>query len=279
MDEEAKSSGLRGRLFIGAAAVLLTLTLMYARFPYERLIPGAEMAFEEATGIGLRIGQIDPWPSLLGPGLSLGPLRVDLPVGARLTLEEMRVRPAWSLSWLRGDATLALEFQDEFFEGRVLLGLGEPTALSGQFVDLDLSSLHPKMLAKGLAVDGFSDVDLDLVLGEAGTEGRVRLNATQGSLRHPQLPMDLPFESIVAELQLGGDSWLTVESFEIDSPLLAGGLSGTVGPPPGSQLDLRGEFETKQAARAPLRTRGLRVARDGSLSVSIQGAASRPLLR
>ena len=279
MDEEVKSSELRGRFLIGVAAVLLTLTLMYVRFPYERFIPGAEIAFEKATGVGLRIGQIDPWPSLMGPGLSLGPLYVDLPVGARLTLEEMRVRPAWSVSWLRGDVTLALEFHDEFFGGQILLGLGETTALSGQLVDLDLASVHPKLLAKGLAIDGFSDVDLDLVLAEAGAEGRVHLNVTQGSFRHPQLPMELPFETVIGELQLGGDSWLTVESFAIDSPLLVGEISGTVGPPPRSQLDLRGEFEAKQGARAPLRTRGLQVARDGSVSVSIQGAASRPLIR
>jgi hypothetical protein len=195
-----------------------------------------------------------------------------------LTLEELRVRPAWSLSWLSGDATLVMEFLDEFVEGQALLGLGEETALSGQLVDLDLASLHPKLLAKGLAIDGFSDVDLDLVLGDTGAKGRVHLNATQGSLHHPQLPMALPFETVTGEFQLGGDSWLTVESLEIDSPVLAGTLSGTVGPPPESHLDLRGEFAAEQAARVPLRNRGLKVARDGSVSVSIQGAASRPLL-
>ena len=279
MDEEANSSGLRRKLLIGAAAVLLTLTLMYARFPYDRLIPGAEAAVEQATGMSLRIGQINPWPSLLGPGLSIGPLRVDLPLGARVTLEEMRVRPAWSLSWLSGDATLALEFQDEFFDGQALLVLGEETALAGQLVELDLASLHPKLLAKGLAIHGFSDLDLDLVLSDSGAEGSVHLSATQGSLQHPQLPMELPFEAVIGKFQLGGESWLTVESFEIDSPVLAGTLSGTVGPPPGSNLDLRGEFEAVQAIRAPLRNRGLQVARDGSVSVSIQGAASRPLLR
>lgn len=279
MASEAKSVSVRRRLLIAAAALLLTGAFMYIRFPYERLIPGAESAFEKATGLPLRIGELSAWPTPLGPGIAARSLRLEFPEGARLDLRAVRIRPAWSLSWLSGEASIVLEFEDDLLAGESLLGLGEVPSLSGRLLDIDLSMLPPRLLGKGVALEGFSDLDFEVQLGESGAEGQLRIAAKQGSLEHPQFPIALPFDSIEGQIELGGDDWLIVHSLSVDSPLLTGGLAGSVGPPPGSELNLQGEFQTQREVRSALQSGGFKLNRSGTLYLAIGGSAARPVLR
>jgi len=279
MANRTKSVVTRRRIRIAAAAVLLTGAFMYFRFPYERLIPSTELAFEEATGLALRIAEISAWPSMLGPGIAAAGLRVDFPEGARLDLDEVRLRPAWSLSWLQGEASLVLELEDDLLQANSLLAVGDALSLSGRLHDIDLSSLPPRLLGKGVTLTGSSDVDFDVQLAESGAAGELNVAARQGSVEHPQIPMTLPFESIDGKLELGGDHWLTVHSLQIESPLLAGGLAGSVGPPPASVLDLRGEFQTQREVRSTLNSSGFKVNRSGALLMAIGGNAARPVIR
>jgi len=279
MEKGAKHSTLRRRMLMATVALLLTGTFMYVRFPYDRLIPSTQVAFEKATGLSVQIAALSSWPTLRGPGLSAGPLRLEFPAGARLDLDEVRVRPAWSFSWLRGEPSLVVEFQDDLLRGESLVALGEVPSLSGHLLEINLSMLPPKLLGKGVALEGISEVSFDLQLEETGTIGQLNVAAVQGSVEHPQLPLTLPFVSIDGDIQLGGDAWLTVRSLEVDSPLLKGDLAGTVGAPPGSELDIYGEFETDPQARPALNGGGFTLSRGGTLNLAIHGSAARPVFR
>jgi len=279
MASSTKPTSTRRLIRIAAAALLLTGVFMYVRFPYDRLIPATQIAFEEATGLPLRITEISAWPSLLGPGIAAAGLRVNFPEGERLELDEVRLRPAWNLSWLQGKPSLMVQVEDSLIRGSTLLGLGDAFSLSGELQDVDLSGIPGPLLAKGVALSGSSDVDFEIEVTESGAAGELQLSARQGSMEHPQLPMALPFESIEGKLELGGEHWLTVHSLQIESPLLAGGLAGSVGPPPGSALDLRGEFQTQREVRPILNSSGFKVNRSGTLSLAIRGNAARPLIR
>lgn len=276
MEGEARDTRLRRRLLIAATALLLTGTFMYLRFPYERLIPNVESAFEQATGSTLRISDISAWPSLMGLGIVAGPLRVDFPEGAHLIVERVRLRPAWDFAWLGTAAIFALEVEGGPLRGEGLLGLSGAPFISGALRQIDLSQIPPHLLGEGIALEGFTDVDFDVRLPESGAEGELNIAAEQGSLRLPVVPIPFDFETIELDIELGGSAWLTVHSLAVQSPLLEGDLTGTVGPPPLSELDLRGNFQTAMEARAPLKSLGFKLSRSGVLQLVIQGNAAAP---
>lgn len=262
------------RFWLILAAVFLTVGLMYLRFPYERLAARLESELDARGPWRISLVDLGPRPTLLGPGLSAGPVTLRHDNGSELAADELVMRLAWSPSWLRLAPALAIELSGAAGSVSGTLTLGDPPRFDGSLQDVDLASLVAVVQARDLVLSGRLDADLELAMPELGPEGPVHLSAREGSFGHPAFPLDIPFERLDAELVWGDGSWLTITSADLQSPLLSGQAEGTVGRPPEGAIDVSLWLEPEQAAQGLLRAQGIRPGRDGRVTLRIDGTAS-----
>jgi len=266
---------------IAAAAIALTATFAYWRFPYDRLADSLSARLGDA-GINVEIGHMGPALSPFGPGLKAEDVRVTRSDGNVLKIESLRVRPAWSLAWLM--ARPALHLQLDTPQGQVdgVAVLRGPLRFTGALREVDLNELLGPDALAGARLEGRASFELDVALEDDGPSGPVHISAQNGVLSHPQLPMAVPYEELQADLALGGDSYLQIRSFELRSPLGTGSLTGKVGRAPDphqAPLDLDLSVQVAQNVRSSLASQGVRVGKDGALHYKISGTASAPVVR
>ncbi len=276
-------SGSRRTLLIAVAYLALTSLFVIARFPIDRLAPRVAALASEATGARVSIDELEFHLVALLPELSAIGVDLTWPAGTRLRLDRVRVRPAWSLSWFRGDPSLKLSLRSGSGRIRGIARLGDAPSFRGAVTDLDLSRVPMALFADtGFAFDGNLNAEFDVVTGEAGLEGPVTLHATDGSLSLPMLPMGVPFETLEGAAALGGDSLLTVHSLALEGPLVAFAGSGTVGRAPASALAplaLAARLEVREPAlRELFASSGAVLGTDGVAELSIGGTVGNPVL-
>jgi type II secretion system protein N len=263
------------------AGMLLTGFFMYLRFPYERLVDSLTAALEREQGVRLEVGTVGPSLLWLGPGIAADGVRLTPPGGTELDFERVAFRPAWSLSWLLARPAIFATLRGPLGEAAGTFTLGRPESWRGELRGLDLAKL-PLSLGPGVSLSGKADLDVDLRFAEQGPEGRVRFDASQGTLTHPQLPMPVPFQEVQGELALGGEQTLTIESFEVHSALMSGTITGTVGrapDPAAAPLHLEADLTAAPAIRGALNAQGVSIGRDGKVSLRILGTAAHPLVQ
>lgn len=276
-------SPVRRVLVVALAYLVLTLAFVIARFPADRLTSRVEALASAATGAQVEIGTLDLDLVALLPALEAREVSVVGPSGTRLRLDRVRARPAWSLSWLRGDPALAIALRAG--AGRVdgVVRLGSAPGFTGELQEVDLG-LVPAALLGGLGVslDGRVGGTLDVRMGEEGPEGELDLHAESGSLALPNLPIGVPYESIAARATLGGESLAQIASLVVDSPMLALDADGTVGRGPApalAPLALRARIQVREPALRDLFVGApVTLGPDGSADLTIVGTLSSPQL-
>lgn len=269
-------------LAIAAAAALLTGLFVYLGFPYDRLATRIAIAVEETTGVRLVLGPVGPDLGLLGPGIAIGSLRASLPDGEDWSFERVTLRPAWSTAWLSGTPAVFVDAAAPFGRVRGVATLADTPGFEGEGTQLDLGALLARFATQGGMLAGTADVRADVRMGPEGPEGPIAFSAQDGTLSHPQLPMDVPYERIDAELRLGGEALVEILSFEVTSPMGTGSITGKIGQaraPAQAPLDLRIEVDAAENIQAPLRAQGVRFGRDGKLALSVRGTLARPVVR
>ncbi len=276
-------SGVRRILLIAVAYLALTSLFVMLRFPIDRLTPRVAALASDASGARVSIAELEFHLVALMPELSAIGVDLSWPAGTRLRLDRVRVRPAWSLSWLRGDPSLALSLRSGSGRIRGTARLGDAPSVRGAVTDFDLARLPATLFeGTGFAFDGHLDADFDIVTREAGIEGPITLHASDGSLSLPMLPMGVPFETLEGALALGGEMMLTVHSLALEGPLVALAGSGTVGRAPASELAplaLAARLEVREPAlRQLFASSGVDLGAEGVAELSIGGTVGNPLL-
>jgi len=267
---------------IVAAALVLIFFFMYLRFPYDRLAEVIESRVQHATGTRVDLFDLGPRLHLLGPGVSASEMRVTQPDGAVMTFERVRLRPAWSISWLLGDPALFISLASEIGEAAGTLTLGDAVRWSGDLFGLDLALIPADSVAPGAALEGRADATVDIALTEAGPEGTLRLIARDGTLEHPALPLVVPFESIEGDLRLGGEHRAEIVSLHLESPLVTGSLTGTLGHSPRPEtgpLHLEGSLTVSGNIRGALNAQGVSVGNNGVIEFVVMGTPAAPIVR
>lgn len=265
-----------------ALGLLLTLIFMVLRFPYDRLAVIIEARVEHATGIRVHLNDLGPHLQLLGPGLSASDVQLTLPNGTALTLERVELRPAWALSWFVGNPAFSTKLVAEAGEADGTLTLSDTPSFAGTLVDLDLSLLPASALASGMAITGRADTTVEFTASETGPEGILRVAAWDGSLEHPALPMVIPFTSLMGELRLGGEHRAEILSLDLESPLVTGTLSGTMGhspTPESAPLHFEGSFTVSGGIRGALNAQGMEIGNSGIIDFVVTGTPAQPILR
>jgi len=275
----------RPLLWLGVplAAVLLTGLFVFLGFPYERVREALASQLGAASGSQVQIAQLEPGLSLLGPVLVAQGVEARFPGGEAFALERARLRPAWSFAWVQGEPALAVDLRAP--EGRMVgtVYAGGRPGFVGRLEEVELGRLPVERLLRDLALDGRASADIDLRQGPRGAEGRVVLDAREGSLGLPDLPMALPYQRLEGEIDLLPEGGVEIGRLSLEGPMLAVSGSGSVGSlddPARATLDLLARVEVREASLRPmLRELGLRLDTEGSTEVRLGGTLARPVVR
>jgi type II secretion system protein N len=267
---------------IALAGAALVAGFIAMGFPYDRLGEYIEAEVRHQTGVVLAIGTLEPSLGLAGPGLRASALRLRWPDGEVLALDAARLRPAWSLSWLRGAPAIRVQLGGPIGEADGVVTLNDAGAWNGDLRRVDLGQLPIESFAPGAAIEGFADAVVDLRLGDPGPEGHLSFEAHDGSVALPAFPVALPYERLSGEIEFGGDAFATVESFDLDGPLVSAKVTGSVrhaSVPANAPLALSVFLSAQPGVRPLLESAGLRVSREGSARVNVGGTLSNPVVR
>jgi type II secretion system protein N len=267
---------------IPLAGVLLVAFFIYWGFPYDRLATRIEMEAGRALDARVEIQEIGPRLALLGPGFQARGVRALWRDGRTLELDRAAVRPAWSLSWLRGHPALYAELEGP--PGALSGTWSRDGAWQGELDDVDLSALPLATVLPGAGAQGRLNADVDLRVKDALPEGTVTFQAHSGSLQLPNLPMPIPFETLEGDLVFGDESSrVQVNSLSLSGPVLSASGQGTVGRAERfaqAPLDLSLEIQARQeGVQSLLRSAGLQLDRKGSARLRISGSVRAPQVR
>jgi type II secretion system protein N len=265
---------------ITGAALVLICFFTYLRFPYRDVADSVTARIERSTGLRIDVAEVGPGLQLLGPGITAHGVRLTQQSGVALTVDRIRVRPAWSLAWFTGRAAFFTDLETPLGTARGTLVLGRrPRRWWGELEDLDLERLLESLRVTSADVGGRVEATLDLSFGEAGPEGPVDFVARDGFFGHADMQFPVPFEEVVGELLLGGDHLLEIRTLTIRSPLLTGDVTGTVGHGEPAPLRLIAQLEPDASVRAALTAQGIRMDPAGGVTLEIQGTPDAPIIR
>lgn len=267
------------------ACVLLTAAFFVMRFPADRFRDSLVARLAAATGVAASVGHLAARPGLGGLTLVADEVALRWPGGAALDLDRAALRPAWSFSWLRGRPAWHVDLRSEVggLAGTVWPG-GAP-AFSGRLDDVAVAKLPPELLglAEGLAATGSLDADLEVEGRDGRVVGSVGLALADGSFSVPGAPLAVPFDRLDAELELGSDGAVELESARLEGPMLAGEAAGRIGPAPSLELAplaLDAELEVREPAlRGWLAPLGIAQSGEGRAKLRIGGTLAEPVVR
>jgi type II secretion system protein N len=271
-------------LGIPLVGIALTLVFVHLGFAYEPLVARAARALEQSQGLTIHYGEVSGRLLLLGPGIEVEDVQVSRPGEPDIEIERLRLRPAWSMSWLQGrpsvhaDARLAV--------GRVngAIALAEPRGFDGWVEELDLSLLPTARYAAGLKLRGSLDADISVSFDPEGVAiGHAELAAAEGSLGLPGTAA-IPYDSFDAELSLGREEgrFLTIESAEFTGPMISASASGHVARNRGgpANMDIEIQLAVVDKGVVPvLRGMGVQLDDSGHATERLGGTLARPVRR
>jgi len=267
---------------IPLAGLLLVAFFIYLGFPYEKL--GERLADEIQRRGGIRVEFQDIGPSLhfAGPGLEATGVRATLQDGSSYRVERAMLRPAWSLAWFRGIPAAYAEIESELGDAAGTLLLGKSGGYDGELSQVAIGRLPIPAIEAFGSLDGRLDATVDLQLAEAGPEGRIEFNATEGSVGLAKFPMDIPFETLSGELVFGDESIVEVKRLDLDGPMLTASLTGSVLDGPSfaqAPLRIEAELTAEPNLRPAMKSAGLRLDRNGKAKVRFTGTVGEPIFR
>jgi type II secretion system protein N len=264
------------------AGALLTLLFLLWGFPYERLAARLTARLGAATGAQIAFADLGPYLSFAGPGFEAREVEIVTPQGTRFELERLRLRPAWSLAWLRLAPALHVDARGP---GRLVgvVTLGDAPSFAGELEQVDLARIPFSLLYPGTSVAGTLDAVVDLARADPALEGTLELTVAEGNIGVPdRLPLGLTFDQLSGSLRFGGEQLVRIDSLELAGALLSGSAKGSVGAAPSFEaapLDLDVQIQADPALRPTLEQAGLRFDRQGKAELHVQGTASAPQLR
>jgi type II secretion system protein N len=268
-------------LVIALGCVLLTLVFIYRGFPYHRVSESLARSLSRSTGARVTVQALGPHLQLAGPGVEIIGVLITAPDGTKWSIERARLRPAWSLSWLRLEPAVhtRVEIPGGVAEG--IFTLAEPLDWQGRLQEVDLAQLPVASLWPGAAFSGTLEGRVDLHSSPVGPDGIVRLEATDGTLSLPGLPAAVPFDQLTAALKLGDSFLFRIQSLRIQSPLFSATVKGSIGRGPNiaaSTVDLQIQLTAEPVVRPALKEADIRVSADGRATVRVGGTLAEPVI-
>ncbi|MGH0034846.1 MAG: type II secretion system protein GspN [Myxococcota bacterium] len=266
--------------------VLLTAFFVFLGFPYERVAGGLIAQVEASTGLRLEIEDLGPYLSPFGPGFQATQVVAVPKDGGMIQIDHVRLRPAWSASWLRGDPAVHVGLDSALGAASGALTIGDRFGYDGELEGVDLGAPAIANLLPFEGLDGSLWADADVEIVDGLPDGQLEFRVGDGSVAIPNSPLAIPFDSIEGEMFFGGESTIRVDLLEVLGPMLDAQVTGRVGDgSPNAQLsraplDLQVDLQVKgKAAQSTVRNAGVRLDRDGKASMKVGGNLSSPRVR
>jgi type II secretion system protein N len=274
-----------GKLGTVAYCVVLFLLFLFLGFPFDRVGDRLVTALSSASGAEIDFTDLSPYLSIAGPGFEAANVRVVGSDGTRLDFDRMRVRPAWSLAWLRLAPALHLDVEGPLgrVAGTAVVDRATP-GFDGVVEGVNLGRVPVDALLPDLTVTGTLDADVDLSMSEGapGPDGRVVFEARDGGISGAGIPMGVPYETLTGELELGGEALVRILSLEARGPMINVDASGEIGlneyfVEAPMDIDLR--IDAKPRFVRSLSSLGLRPGADGAITAKISGTPNDPVVQ
>lgn len=284
---EEREGGLLPFGWVGTVAYCgaLTLLFLFLGFPLDRVGERLVGTLSSASGFQITFSGLSPFLSVAGPGFEATGVRVVGNDGTQMSFDTLRVRPAWSLAWLRLSPALHLDVNGPLGHvvGTAIVDADSP-AFDGEVSSLDLGRLPVDALWPGLSLTGSLDAEIDLAVsdGAAGPDGTISFEARDGGISANGLPMGLPYETLTGELALGGEALVRILSLRANGPMLTAEASGEIGMGEffvAAPLDIELQIQAQPRFVPVLRSLGLSFGAGGATTVRIGGTPSEPEIR
>ncbi len=272
---------------IPLAAFVLTALFIVLRFPYHHLTDRATAYASRALGAEITAADSGLSPGLDGPGFRLETLRVETASGDVYRVERARFGPAWSLRWFALTPTFFYEVESALgnTSGRVVTG--EAPGWTGTVANADLAELHFIAEALPFKLTGLLSADGDVTSSADGYVGPLQFHAKEGVLAHDVFPLEIPYDSLEAALNLGGqgsdaagEALVDIERFSLVGSLLRMTATGRVGrteKTSDAPVDIQIEFSDVQPQlRSMLKPFGVGFDAEGRGSLHIGGTIGAP---
>jgi type II secretion system protein N len=267
---------------IAAACALLTVGFAIAGFPYEALSRRLAFELETRTGTMLAHQSVEGFFSFAGPGVVWTGLSITTADGTALAFDTARVRPAWSLAWLRLAPALRLDLDGPAGQVHGVATLGRLPGFRGDLAEVDLSALPADRAWPGAAVAGRGRAAVDLRAGPERPEGSVSFEASEGNLAVQGLPVALPFAVLRGDLALGGEGYVEIRALRAEGPLFTADAKGRIGSAERfaqAPLEIDLELQADPRFAATLEQVGIRGARGGPTTLRVRGTPEAPEVR
>lgn len=260
---------------------VLVVTFVFLGFPYDVLADRAVGLLERETGAVIRYGDVEP-RLVPAPGFRFHEVDIRLEDGRRFQADPVSIRPAWSFGWLAGEPQMRAYLLSDHGSLAGFVTLGAAYGWNGRIVDLDLAVI-PMEAAGGVELSGRADVDADVRFADGVAEGMIELEARQGDVLHPMVPMPIEFETVEGRVELGGEALARIDTFTLAGPLFGASISGAVeqaDDPMSAPLDLAIAIEVREPGmRSMAQQFGMQLDGDGKAAFDVGGTVSRPRLR
>jgi|GEM_PF-938145 len=274
-----------GAVLVALACLLLTAFFFVLRFPVDRFRESLVAQLGPATGAEVSVGALRARPGLGGLTLVAEPLALAWPGGTRVELARAAVRPAWSLSWLRGRPAVHVDAEAPLGRVAGTVWPVEPVGFDGELEGVLVERLPAELLEAlaGLAVTGRLDADVALERSDGRLVGDLELEIAEGSIAPPGAPLAVPFERLVAQLALAETGAVEIEEAQLEGPMLAGEAHGALRAAPHlalAPLELEVDVVVRDAAlRSWLIPLGVALDAEGRGTLRLSGTLSEPLVR
>jgi len=270
-----------GRPGTVAYCTVLTLVFLFLGFPFDRLGDRLVSSLSDASGAEIRFTELSGYLSLAGPGFEATDIRFVGRDSTQFDFDRLRIRPAWSLAWFLLTPAVHLDVEGPLGRvvGTAVIDRAAPS-FEGVLEDLDLTKLPIQTLWPEITVSGSLNADIVLTAGSPSPEGSVQFEARDGGLGMPGMP-GMPFESVLGEIELGGEALVRIISFRAQSPMFTADVSGQIGMDEyfvRAPLDFEIKIQAQPRFAPAIRAFGLDVDSSGAVTVHLTGTPSSPQL-
>jgi type II secretion system protein N len=260
------------------AALLLTTFFILWDFPYHHLTSRVTAALGvefEAANSRLTVG-------FDGIGFRFDDVRVELPTGDVYDLDWARVGAGWSPSWLVATPTIFFEIASPIGAAKGSFRMGDDPSGSGSITDAPVGELSFIKSLLPILITGTLSAEAELETSGGEPLGPLSFKLQDGTIDHPDMPIEIPFTELAGRLAFGGEQFVKVEAFDLLGPMLNLSISGKVEHPATNgdrAIDLELNFtDVAPGVRSMVQMLGISVEKDGTLTLEIGGTLDNPSL-
>lgn len=268
------------RRSLAVAGVLALLVVFLAvRFPWERLVPRLLETARATTGAEVQLAKLGLGLGWSGPRVVASDVVLQWPGSETIALDAVTLRPAWSLAWLRGQPVWHIEASGPAGAWRGVVALDR---VSGELAEIDVASLPWVLLGSPPPLQGRISGNVDLARVNGAWQGSAALEGQPGSVDLAGLPVAIPYELLVAQLEIAPEQ-VKLAQARLEGPLVTASFAGTASAAGGAfsswPLDLQVDIEqVDPALRSYLTPLGIPTDAQGRGRLQVTGTLSAPFL-